>query len=206
MRKEVEEVSTTVFDVSLALMDRAQQSEMSPLKLQKLSFFAFGWYSHLTGLDLFPETFYAMERGPVVGELLSAHAGRRTVSRDTLLTQLDERDGVQGDLEPFVERVLDAVWDHYGDSSPWELVRLTHEESVWTDAWAARPQGSKRGDLPHKDIIRHFLTLSPPPDLSLPPSVMSFITQDDLMRIEAAPASSSFVAELRAFQDGTVAC
>lgn len=63
----------TVFDVAAEFTDRAG-GEIEPVKLQKLCFYAFGCFAHLTGEALIGERFYAMRYGPVVGELLSAHA------------------------------------------------------------------------------------------------------------------------------------
>jgi uncharacterized phage-associated protein len=79
---------TSVFDVAAALLARHEGSPMSALKLQKLCFYTFGWYAHLTGKPLFRESFYAMQFGPVVGELLSAHAGQKEVTISMIEAQL----------------------------------------------------------------------------------------------------------------------
>ena len=192
----------SVFDVGAWFIERSGDDSIQTIKLQKLCFFAFGWYAHLTGDHLFPERFYAMEKGPVVGELLSAHAGRYSVDHDQLMTQLAARDGFQDDLPPYKRDVLEAVWDYYGRFDRWQLVELTHRELVWREAWDRRPVGSRRGNLPHHEIVHHFLQRSLRADESvrLPPSTISFLSDQDFKQIEDAGAHSHapFVDAIRA--------
>lgn len=180
--------SISVFDVADSIIQRSGRDEMSTIKLQKLCFYSFGWYAHLTGESLFQEEFYAMEYGPVVGELLSAHATRKTVSRDELMPQLAVREGFQEELGAYIEQVLDAVWGYYGQFGPWQLVDMTHSETVWSSAWQTRKQSSKRGKLPKSSIVTHFLAKGHPQDsvLDLPPSSVSVLSTDDMARIEEA--------------------
>ena len=72
----------SVFDVSLDILKVSGQESLPTLTLQKLVFYTYGWYAHLTGSRLFEQSFYAMPKGPVVGELLTAHARRLDVDRD----------------------------------------------------------------------------------------------------------------------------
>jgi len=193
-------MTATVFDVAAELIQRSGGQSMSTVKLQKLCFFAFGWYAHLTGESLFPEPFYAMEHGPVVGELLSAHAGKTVVGLDRLAEQMTERDGSLTQLDPYAARVVDAVWDFYGHLSKWQLVDKTHTEDVWRQAWEGRPQGSKRGMMAQVDIIRYFVarTTRPEEHIELPPSAVSFLSDDDLRQIEEqAKPCSTFVDAVR---------
>lgn len=189
---------TSVFDIGASLIERSGEGAMSTVKLQKLCFYTFGWYAHLTGESLFSESFYAMEKGPVVGELLSAHAGHARVSRDQLMTQLAERDGFRDDLGAYVERVIGAVWSYYGRFGPWKLVDLTHEEDVWQSAWMARREGTKRADLTHDAVIEHFLWRSTTgeEDLELPHRSVTFAAAGDIERAERESASfhPAFVA------------
>lgn len=194
---------TSVFDVATALIARSGRTTMSTVKLQKLCFYTFGWYAHLTGESLFSEQFYAMEKGPVVGELLSAHAGSRTVTHSTLLEQLAERDGFKDDLGPYVERLVDAVWECYGRESAWDLVELTHAEEVWRRAWDGRPSGSKRADLPQVGIVEHFLGRSPDVGLHLPPSVISYLSDEDAEAVKSQTGCPDFVSAVRAFRQAS---
>jgi uncharacterized phage-associated protein len=198
------EAMTTVFDVATTLIERSGGHPMSTVKLQKLCFFTFGWYAHLTGDSLFPETFYAMEKGPVVGELLSAHAEKHEVSADELSSQFGARDEEREPLSPYASAVLDGVLGYYGQFDQWQLVRMAHEEGVWQKAWDSRPEQSKRGVLTQQAIIAYFLGRTPRVDetLSLPPSAISFLTDDDVARIDSdSQQSRDFVSAIRGLRE-----
>lgn len=193
---------TTVFDIASEMIERSGGS-IETVKLQKLCFYTFGWYAHLTGEPLFGETFYAMPKGPVVGELLSAHAGQRTADVEMIEAQRDAREDDREQLDAYKEALVDAVWEVYGRKSSWELVDLTHEESIWTDAWDARREDSRRSDLPRQDIVAYFLDRTPKPSepLELPPAMISRESPARLADIEtAAQAHQPFIEAARAYR------
>lgn len=193
---------TTVFDVATELIERSGGS-IETVKLQKLCFYAFGWYAHLTGEPLFGETFYAMEYGPVVGELLSAHAKHVRVDAGMIQDQRDAREDEREELDAYKKAVLDAVWEAYGSQKSFDLVELTHEESVWGDAWESRRPGTKRGDLPREGVIRYFLDRTPKASekLDLPPAMISRASAAGLAEIESqAQVHRPFVDAARAFR------
>lgn len=193
---------TTVFDVARELISRNGDS-LETVKLQKLCFYTFGWYAHLTGEPLFGEAFYAMPKGPVIGELLSAHAKQRTMEISAIRDQRHERGDDAEELDPYKKSVLDAVWDFYGSKSSWDLVDLTHKESVWEDAWESRRAESKRSDLSHEAIIQHFLERKPKADekVDLPPAMISIVSPSDLLAIESgARVHMPFVETARSFR------
>ncbi|MET4618727.1 putative phage-associated protein [Arthrobacter sp. 2762] len=143
----------TVFDVASSMLRHASKDSLNTLKLQKLVFYSFGWYGHLTGEKLFSEQFFAMPKGPVVSPLLSAHYSMETVSADYLESY------AQRPLEltdPYAEAVVDAVWMSYGKFSKWDLVEMTHLEKPWLAAWTSRPAGAKRSELDADSIVEHF--------------------------------------------------
>lgn len=193
---------TTVFDVATELIELSGGS-IGALKLQKLCFYAFGWYAHLTGEPLFGETFYAMPKGPVVGELLSAHAGRRCADLAMIEDQREARADTREELDAYKLAVLDAVWAAYGETTSSKLVDLTHGESVWADAWKSRRPGTSRGDLSHGDMIGYFLDRTPRvgEELDLPPALISRASAAELAVIESqAQVHSPFVDAVRAFR------
>lgn len=192
---------TTVFDVAEELIERSGGS-IESVKLQKLCFYAFGWYAHLTGEPLFGETFYAMRYGPVVGELLSAHAAQIQVDEAMMATQRDAREDEPEELDQYKRAVLDAVWAAYGDKQRFDLVELTHKESVWVDAWGSRGL-AKRGDLRREDLIDYFLDRAPKPEekLDLPLAMISRASAAELASIEEqAQVHHPFVDVVRSFR------
>ena len=57
----------SVFQVAREIVQRTDEQEVNSAALQKLCFFSFSWYAHLTGRRLYPEATWATQRGPVVG-------------------------------------------------------------------------------------------------------------------------------------------
>ena len=143
----------SVFDVSLDILKVSGQESLPTLTLQKLVFYTYGWYAHLTGSRLFEQSFYAMPMGPVVGELLTAHARRLDVDRDVLELGRELLEDEPQPEDPYYVQIIEAVWGYYGQFSRWELVHMTHEEQVWRDAWDSRREGSRRAPLEATDII-----------------------------------------------------
>lgn len=200
---------STVFDVASALLSRAPRRTLGTVKLQKLCFYAFGWYAHQTGQPLFAERFWAMEKGPVVGELLSAHATQRKFSIRQLDDQFSERDMPRGALDAYMTAVVDAVWDYYGKFDDWQLVDLTHEESVWDDAWSGRPEDSRRGELPHAAIVDYFMdrSIRPEEKLRLPESRITVASEEWMEYLDRSPdvVSDDFVASISQYLRAHVA-
>jgi uncharacterized phage-associated protein len=196
----------SVFDVAHHFLSRADREELSPLKLQKLCFYGFGWYSYQTGSALFRDQFYAMEMGPVVSDLLSAHAGRRSLSLRDLQPQFEERDSLPKDFDSYTQAVLGAVWDHYGRFSASDLVDMTHEEQVWIDAWKSRPTGSKRGDMHKQDVVEHFFfrRATVPKALKLPDARVSVEDPGFITSIDAIGTATpeSYFTDLQRFLTG----
>lgn len=142
---------TTAFDVAGEFLKRAPNRTLPSIKLQKLAFYAFGWYGRATGQELFSERLFAMKNGPVVSELLDLHKNTRQFSYDELATRVSvcELD------DPYAVAVVDAVWATYGQHDRWVLVDMTHEEGPWTKSWASRKNaGSVR--MRHNEVVNYF--------------------------------------------------
>ncbi|VEI12868.1 Panacea domain-containing protein [Trueperella bialowiezensis] len=150
----------TVFDIASEFLDRAG-GKVNAVKLQKLCFYAYGWFAHLTGEPLFGERFYAMQYGPVVGELLSAHAGKKEVDASMMQTQLEERDVDRESMTGYVTAILDEVWDFYGSMDSFELAEYSRGEAIWQSSWESRPDDSKRCDLTQSELVSYFLQRAP---------------------------------------------
>ncbi|MDO5721962.1 MAG: DUF4065 domain-containing protein [Actinomycetaceae bacterium] len=179
----------SVFDIASEFVDRAE-GQIESVKLQKLCFYAFGWYAHLTGERLFGEQFYAMKFGPVVGQLLSAHAKRKVVDRSLLDDQFEAWDTQREELPGYVQRVIDAVWDAYGKKGAFALAEYSHSEAVWKDSWESKPKDAKRAVMELDDVVTYFLEREPrgEEDLDLPPAML---TRVDWAVLEEAEAESS---------------
>lgn len=105
---------------------------LTPLKLQKLMFYADAWHMVMNeGQELIGEPFEAWVHGPV-------HRGtynRFSVHRWNAIPCEAEKP----DLPPGLEQFLRDVYTVFGGFSAYELEQLTHQEAPWKAA---------RGNLP----------------------------------------------------------
>ena len=105
---------------------------LTPLKLQKLMFYADAWHMVLSdGEELVPEHFEAWVHGPVLREVYFRfnHYRWNPISQEIQLPELSEK----------IKTFLDEVYKVFGGLSGYELEQLTHQEQPWKAA---------RGDLP----------------------------------------------------------
>ncbi len=138
----------------------AKKRLLTPLKLQKLAYFAHGWHLALStdGDPLVAEPVEAWEYGPVFPDLyhefkdfgnkpISRHAaktkyrnGKFFFSTPTLEKEAERR-GL--DFE-FAKAVMERIWDVYGRYSATTLSEKTHEKgSPW---WMVRTKARKKFD------------------------------------------------------------
>lgn len=124
---------------------KAKGLSMSPMKLQKLIYFAHGWYLALYKEDLIDEELQAWDYGPVVLSIYHEFKKFGLTGIDTLGTDFN-----LNNKEIYTPRIpmddkkttalLDKVWDVYGKYTGIQLSNLTHEDdSAWSRARAARP-------------------------------------------------------------------
>jgi uncharacterized phage-associated protein len=103
---------------------------VTPLKLQKLMFYADAWHMVMHGEELIDEPFEAWVHGPV--------------HRDTYVRfSAHKWNPIPGDAEKPVmaeriEKFLNDVYRVFGGFSAYELEQMTHQEAPWKAA---------RGDL-----------------------------------------------------------
>jgi uncharacterized phage-associated protein len=120
---------TSAYEVSKWFLAK---KPMTHKKIQKLCYYAQAWYCALFDEGpLFAEGIEAWVHGPVIPALYPQYADYRW----------NEIPQYEGKLYPFSEhqqKVLEAVFETYGNFSGDQLERLTHSESPWKDA---------RGDL-----------------------------------------------------------
>ncbi|MFV8380993.1 Panacea domain-containing protein [Corynebacterium hindlerae] len=128
----------TALDIAhwfIAWADDVEDTWLTPLKLQKLVYYAQGEYMRATaGVPLFHDEMQAWTHGPVVPSLyreLRAYGGREIPPAEVMPTSFtwdDFRD---------CENVLIDVWKKYGIYSAWALRNKTHSERPWLDNFEA---------------------------------------------------------------------
>ena len=106
-------------------------SDITPLALQKLLYFAQAFYKAIFSQQLFPETCQAWRDGPVYPDIYYKYKefGYNPIDKPT--KDLDE------DLSELTTRelsLLDAVIDVFGSYSGTVLSNITHNELPWLEA------------------------------------------------------------------------
>ena len=122
-------MSYSAIAVANAFIDIAAENGfyLTNLKLQKLVYFAHGWYSAFTDKPLITDEVQSWQYGPVIQSLYNAlrHYGARPITKkihsDQTITQ---------GLEDW--NFIHSVYRKYAMFSPAQLVALTHEAgSPW---------------------------------------------------------------------------
>lgn len=134
----------SAFAVANAFIQRAWDrgiSDLSPMKLQKLMYFAQAWHLKIRNEPLLDDHFARWQHGPVIPAIYHEFKafGYRPVTRKatTLVTQAF---GLGGDNVPTIPahdinawNLVDAILTRYGQYDATTLSNMTHlDGSAWT--------------------------------------------------------------------------
>ncbi len=164
----------TAAAVANYFIDKARQdrcTDLSPMKLQKLVYFAHGWHAAINRAPLIDEQVEAWPYGPVVASLFhdTKHYGNSPVSDyvDTFdFSAFD--DSPSGPVELYFPKIdpndselralLDVIWDRYGGLNALQLSTLTHKEGTPWHQVLVECNGSipRSTDIPYKSIQDWF--------------------------------------------------
>lgn len=124
----------------LIAFSREVGDPLTNLKLQKLLFYAQGWFLGLYNRPLFDERIEAWPHGPVVPPIYGAFKkwGWSPIGEETALIELSKD----------VKIHLDEVMQVFGGFTAYTLEQMTHNEKPWIDA-----RGSLLPDEPSTSII-----------------------------------------------------
>jgi uncharacterized phage-associated protein len=138
----------------------ASGQPITPMKLQKLVYYAHGWYAGYTEQPLINEPVEAWQYGPVIPSLY--HEFKRFGSGviKGKATDVDfDREGfceVPPPSDPNLRAFLDNIWKSYGRYTGIALSEMTHASgSPWHETWS-KCAGMKGTDIPFSAIKDHF--------------------------------------------------
>lgn len=123
---------TDVASYFISLSRESTPYAITPLKLQKLVYYAQGFHLRRTGDRLFEANLLAWEHGPVVRRIFDDY---RSYKYNTIPSRKfdNEIDPVTG--EPLLTEIeintINAVWNALGDLDGKTLEELTHQEDPW---------------------------------------------------------------------------
>lgn len=111
------------------------------LKLQKLLYYAQGFYLAKKDAPLFNDDFLAWEHGPVIRKIYDEYKKNGSSG-----IKFEKDFNVEIDKE--TERVLEEVYEKYGQYAAWKLRNMTHEETPW--------KTTPRNEIITKQKIKNF--------------------------------------------------
>lgn len=149
---------------------KAEGKDLTPMKLQKLVYFAHGWYLALTGDPLISERVEAWQYGPVIPSLyrqfkeygnasigFPALDSRWDGSRPTFVVPSLDIMGSPSVREK-ARQVIRKVWELYGGFTPFRLSNATHApDGPWAQVYR---DGCKSTIIPDEAIKEYFRGLA----------------------------------------------
>ncbi|WP_413154889.1 Panacea domain-containing protein [Bartonella sp. cb54] len=113
--------------------------EISPMKLIKLVYFAYGWVLAITNKRLFSDPIEAWDYGPVIPVLYYEFRswGKNPINctsytRNFETGEVDIPNITENSKNKDIIRILEAVWNTYKSFSSWELSNESHSKgSPW---------------------------------------------------------------------------
>ena len=121
-----------------------------PMKLQKLLFFAYGWYAGTAGKRLFQEEFEAWPYGPVIPDIYHRY-------KNYGAEEIIERGKKRNLGDPAAHLMVDDAVKEYGVASDIGLSNITHEEgSPWNQVWKNNNSSFRHRKVIPFDMIRDF--------------------------------------------------
>lgn len=109
----------------LYLDNKVQGDGISPLKLQKLSYYAQGFYLAIHDEPLFEEGIEAWTHGPVAPVLYHEYKDYGS----SLIPPVEE--DTFDDITDQEKDLISEVYSVFGQFSAWKLRDMTHEEEPW---------------------------------------------------------------------------
>lgn len=97
------------------------------MKVQKLVYFAHGWYLAITNQPLINEAVEAWRFGPVIPSLYHSlkHSGNQAIT-----TTINEKELATDDTDLELRAYLSAIWNLYSPFTGIQLSNMTHEEET----------------------------------------------------------------------------
>lgn len=126
-------------------------TDLTNLKLQKILYYAQGWYLANKGNKLFNDRIEAWKLGPVVRSVYNVFS---SFANQPIKMKIEDGDllGLAEDVKGY----LDKLWSVYKNMSGPELVTYTHLEKPWREAWSKRDDNDWDGEITAHSIKEYF--------------------------------------------------
>jgi uncharacterized phage-associated protein len=157
----------TIADYFIKTAPAHGDNSLTPMKLQKLVYYAHGWYLAVTGEPLIDEPVQAWTYGPVIPSIYHQFKG----FGDKPITELTsfyfdggrsfKRENVKLINDSPVVALLNKIWDLYGNFTGVQLSNATHEPGTpWHTIFEQNHGQLEKGQsIPNDLIEKHFESL-----------------------------------------------
>lgn len=120
--------------------------ELTQIKTMKLLYYIQAASLSITSHRMFNNNIVAWRYGPVVEEVHEKYRGHRGIVGEITESDLNDYSELQNDYE--ASSILNSIYDVYGYSSAYDLMRQTHSEKPWQET----PQSEVISDKAIKDF------------------------------------------------------
>lgn len=144
--------SLTIFDIAnffLKIVDRDSGSTITPLKLQKILYYAQGYHLAYYDKELFPEDFQAWAHGPANEEIYEKY---KEFGFNSIPYPEEEIPDIDDEKNDF----LNDIWQTFGIYDGKYLEEQTHREKPWIDARKGYAPGAKCQEIISKQSMKDF--------------------------------------------------
>lgn len=141
-----------IFDVAnffLKIVDRDSGSTITPLKLQKILYYAQGYYLANYDKPLFKEDFQAWAHGPANEGIYDKY---KSCKYNTIPMPKEDLPLMDDELNDF----LNDIWQTFGIYDGKYLEEQTHKESPWIEARKGYAPGEKCYEIITKESMKRF--------------------------------------------------
>ncbi len=136
-----------------------QNVPVTPMKLQKLLYFASCEYVKNTGNELLSEDFCVWQYGPV---LPTVYAEFKSFHSTKITKYAKNADGnsfaYDESTAPNLKRALDQVWESFKGKTGIELSEITHEDgSGWSSAYSKQQIKISKDEMKNDESYRKYM-------------------------------------------------
>ncbi|MEG3835585.1 MULTISPECIES: type II toxin-antitoxin system antitoxin SocA domain-containing protein [unclassified Microcoleus] len=130
----------------LCRVDREAGDTISPLKLQKLVYYAQAWSLVFRSQPLFDQDIEAWVSGPIVRDVWDEYKAYK-------YSDIPAPDNLESEFDEDEIEVLEEVWNAYGELSAKHLAELTQSETPWLNARKGlEPAETSTQIISHEDM------------------------------------------------------
>jgi uncharacterized phage-associated protein len=137
----VEDIAEWFLNKNRIQMNFEDSEYITNLKLQKLLYYAQGYYLAKKDNPLFNEDFLAWDHGPVIRKIYNKY-------KENGANGINYNKDFNIIIDIETEKILEEVYENYGQYTAWKLRNMTHEEEPW--------KTTERNDIISKDKIKKF--------------------------------------------------